>query len=159
MICCCFKIDIYLYTLISIHIKFEVNLWHCTRVHGIRCLCDNPGDLVYLKCEGSKHKAQHCYIVTACDSEFVTRNKLMGSKFCSNGYNSTLRYDEVYKVPCVQWPKCYTKDTYLDDSRWFTYMPKDNESENETQIDSSDESSDNDEPHHGLCNIICDHQK
>jgi hypothetical protein len=74
----------------------------------------SPGDLVYIKCEGSKHKARDRYLVTACHEEFVTVNKLVGPQLRSKGYK--MKYSELYKVPCVQLPKPPPQDTYHSDT-------------------------------------------
>ena len=51
-----------------------------TSVHAV------PGDLVYLKCDGTKHIARDRYIVTAVDTEFATVQKLTGLQFRSKQY-------------------------------------------------------------------------
>ena len=57
------------------------------------------GDLVYLKCDGTKHTARDRYIVTSCTHDFVTVKKLVGSQFRSKEYK--LKYSEIYCVPCA----------------------------------------------------------
>ena len=57
------------------------------------------GDLIYLKCDGTKHTARDRYIVTSCTHDFVTVKKLVGSQFQSKEYK--LKYSEIYCVPCA----------------------------------------------------------
>ena len=70
----------------------------------------SPGDLVYIKGDGDKHKARDRYLVTDCDDTFVTVHKLIGSQFRSRGYQ--LKYSEVYKVPCAS-PLAGRKNSYI----------------------------------------------
>ena len=62
----------------------------------------SPGDLVYVKEDGTKHVARDRYIVTACNSDFITAHKLVGTQFRSKEYQ--LKYSEVYPVPCATIP-------------------------------------------------------
>ena len=71
-----------------------------------------PGDLVFVKNEGSKHTARDRYIVTECDERFIVMHKLAGSQFRSKSYK--LKYTEVYKVPCAQLPLLKPLETGYD---------------------------------------------
>ena len=81
----------------------------------------NPGDLVYLKSDGTKHQARDRYIVTRIDNDYVTIKKLCGSRFGSKEYK--VKTYDIYCVPSV---------THLHD-----YHPQD-----EHSADSSTEDSD-----------------
>jgi hypothetical protein len=57
------------------------------------------GDLVYLKCDGTKHTARERYIVMSVDGAFATVKKLTGSQFRSKDYK--VKACEMYSVPCT----------------------------------------------------------
>lgn len=72
-----------------------------------------PGDLVYIKGDGSKHIARDRYIVTAVGDEYVTVKKLVGSQFRAREYH--LKTCEIYPVPCSFTPgrSCITNNANL----------------------------------------------
>ena len=55
------------------------------------------GSLVYIKCDGNKHKARERYIITSLHSDYVTAKKLTGTQFRSRQYQ--LKLTEIYPVP------------------------------------------------------------
>lgn len=75
-----------------------------------------------MKCDGTKHTARDRYIITACDPEFVSVQKLLGSKFRSKTYK--VKPTEVYKVfspqisleSCASYSSPYDQPTSDSDS-------------------------------------------
>ncbi len=76
--------------------------------------CITPGDLVFLKDDGTKHTARERYIVTGCNKQFITLNKLTGNQFRSKKYH--VKYSDVYKVPCVKIPRYSPQDIFESES-------------------------------------------
>ena len=57
-----------------------------------------PGDLVYVKNEGTKHTARHRYIVSSCHEGYAMIKKLVGSQFRTKEYK--VKLSEIFLVPC-----------------------------------------------------------
>ena len=57
----------------------------------------NPGDLIYVKSDGTKHVSRDRYLVTSCNPNFVNARKLVGSQFRTKEYE--LKRSEVFPVP------------------------------------------------------------
>jgi hypothetical protein len=81
----------------------------------------SPGNLVYLKCDGTKHTVRDRYIVMSLDGEFAIIKKLVGSQFRSREYK--VKASEMYLVPCAISPHISNEishsdpyDTYDSDS-------------------------------------------
>ena len=76
------------------------------------------GDLVYVKCDGDKHRVRDKYIITAKTKDKIHAKKLIGSQFRDKEY--VLKYTEVYPVPikCVFPAEKHTvkTDPYASDS-------------------------------------------
>ena len=60
----------------------------------------HPGDLVFLKDDGSKHNVRDRYIVSSCKDGFIYVNKLAGSQLRSREYK--VKHSQVYPVPFHQ---------------------------------------------------------
>jgi hypothetical protein len=72
-----------------------------------------PGDLVYVKVDGSKHSARDRYIVSSCTPDFVHIQKLIGSQFRSKEYK--VKRTEIYPVPYHGPPPLTAhQDSHLD---------------------------------------------
>ena len=56
-----------------------------------------PGDLVFVKNDGTKHTARDRYIVASCNEGFVLIKKLLGSQFRAKQYK--VKPEELYHVP------------------------------------------------------------
>jgi hypothetical protein len=57
----------------------------------------HPGDLVFMKNEGSKHTVRHKYIVSSCHDGYIFIKKLVGSQYRTKEYK--VKSSEIYLVP------------------------------------------------------------
>ena len=57
----------------------------------------SPGDLVFIKSDGTKHTARERYMVSSCVGDFVYVKKLLGSQFRTKEYK--VKNTELYSVP------------------------------------------------------------
>jgi hypothetical protein len=109
-------------------------------------LAVKPGDLVYIKADGSKHVARERYIVTSVGTQFVTVRKLAGSQFRAKEYH--LKTSEIYPVPCS-----FTPGLHRD----VVHGPPSSDGDTSEDQQSNYSSSDSDDSDHSVPPLLTDH--
>ena len=75
-----------------------------------------PGDLVFVKGDGSKHTGRDRYLVSSCDENFVHIKKLVGFQYRAREYK--VKPSEIFCVPFSDIPRAapYETDSSSSDS-------------------------------------------